>query len=118
MATMYTRETFNRQRARSKSVSRATSQAMAIVAMGGGLAQLVLIRLLSGHLAPGKEKPFELAVFIVYIITVGFLVWRVDRAVTAEYIRCPQCTKILKAGAEDTAAATGKCIYCGGQVIG
>jgi len=114
---MYTRESFNRQRAKLKSVSSAAGRLTAAVAVTFGIGQLAVIRALNGRIAKDKELTFELALFLAYMVMVGFLVWRMDRAVTAQRICCPQCGKVLKAGAEDIAGATGQCTYCGGQVI-
>lgn len=114
---MYTRESFNRQRARAKAVSDAAGRVLAMVAVSLGLGQLILIRLLDSRIAPAKKIPFELSLFVAYIALVGYLLWRMNRVAAAETIRCPQCKKMLKAGAEDVAGATGKCTFCGGQVI-
>jgi hypothetical protein len=117
MTSPYTREQFNAQRAKAKAVSTALGRLTATVAVTLGLGQLAFIRLLSHRIAESKRMPLEASLFGAYIIVVGFLVWRMDRAVTAERIRCPQCRKVLKAGHEDVAAATGKCAHCGGDVI-
>ncbi len=117
MPTMYSRESFNRQRDKAATVSSAAGRLTAGVAVTFGLGQLAIIRVLNGRIAKDKELAFELALFLAYAFMVGFLVWRMDRAVTAQRIRCPKCGKALKGSAEDTAGATGKCTYCRGQVI-
>lgn len=117
MLTVYTRDSFNRQRARAKAVSDAAGRVLAIVAVGLGVGQLVLFRLVDSRITPAKKIPFELSLFLAYIALVGYLLWRMNRVMKAEAIRCPQCRKELKAGADDVAGATGKCTFCGGQVI-
>lgn len=117
MTTPYTREQFNAQRAKAKAVSNALGRLTAVVAVTLGLGQLLFIRLLSHRIADTKRVPLEASLFGAYIVVVGFLVWRMDRAVTAERIRCPQCRRVLRAGHEDLAGATGKCVHCGGEVV-
>ncbi len=113
----YTRAEFDQQRAKARSVSKALGRVTAIAAVTLGVGQLLVIRLLAGRIVRSKELAFELALFVTYIVVVGFLVWRMDREVTNARPRCPQCGKRLKAAAEDIAGATGKCTHCGGQVI-
>lgn len=113
----YTRESFERQRVLAKVIQRKLGRFTAIVAVSLGVGQLLFIRAVESRLAKEKALPFELALFLTYIVIVGFLVWQLDRQVTAARPRCPQCKVSLKGEADGLAMTTGKCAHCGAQVM-
>jgi len=113
----YTREAFERQRVLAQVIQRKLGRFTAIVAVALGVGQLLFIRAVESRLAKEKAVPFELALFLAYIAVVGFLVWQLDRQVTAARPRCPQCKVSLKGAADGLAMTTGKCAKCGALVI-
>jgi predicted RNA-binding Zn-ribbon protein involved in translation (DUF1610 family) len=56
-------------------------------------------------------------VFLIYVATVAWLIWRLDRVSRAVLPHCPQCGVTLSGDSLRIAAATGRCDACGGQVI-
>ena len=114
---MYTRESFERQRAQAAAIGRALGRFTAVVAVGLGVGQLLFIRAVESRLARNKALPFEVALFVAYIVVVGFLVWQMDRQVTRARPRCPQCKLSFKGVPDGVVLATGKCSNCGAQVI-
>ena len=116
MAT-YTRESFERQRAQAAAIGRTLGRFTAIVAVTLGVGQLLFIRAVESRLAKNRALPFEVALFLAYIVVVGFLVWQMDRQVTNARPRCPQCKVSIKGVADGLAMTTGKCATCGAQVI-
>lgn len=115
--TPYTRDAFERQRVLAKVIARKLGRLTAIVAVTLGVGQLLFIRAVENRLAKEKALPFELALFLAYVVIVGFLVWQLDRQVTAARPRCPQCRVSLKGEADGLAMTTGKCAHCGALVI-
>ncbi len=113
MTTPFTREQFNRQRARAQATSASLGRLTAIVAVVLGGAQLLFIRQFETRMPESKRLPFELAFFGAYIVVVAFLIWRMDREVSAARPRCPHCKVSLKGNALDVAGATGHCPSCG-----
>ncbi len=111
------RESFDAQRAAVRKIEQSDGRIVAAVAVGLGLAQLVLIRWASANLADDPRLELTGTVFAAYIAMVGWLVWRFERRRRAARPRCPQCNAMLKDASERVAAATGKCDACGGVVI-
>ena len=114
---MYTREAFERQRARGKQVESRETRLLAIVSVGLGVAQLIGFRWLETWLARGPRIRIEGAVFLGYIALVGWLIWRMQRRLRAARVTCPQCGVRLEGLSERVAGATGRCDACGGQVF-
>jgi ribosomal protein S27AE len=117
MTPIYSRDSFERQRAKAKGIERGLGRMTAAVAVVLGVGQLLFIRLVAHRLAKDKALTFEIALFIPYIVVVAFMVWQLDRQVTSARPRCPQCGVSFKGVAEGVVVATGKCSACGAQVI-
>lgn len=113
----YTRAQFDERRAAAKAVERTDGRALAVVSVGLGLGQLLLIRWTDAHLERHAALPLTGGVFVAYLAVVAWLLWRFDRRRRAAYARCPQCGVVLKDQSERIAAATGRCDTCGGIVI-
>ena len=114
---MYTRAAFERQRAAIKLVERRDGLLLALVSVGGGVAQLLFIRWADAHLAHPSEIAIAGPAFLAYLAVVGALLWRFQRRRQAARPKCPQCGVALEGLSERVAAATGRCDACGGQVI-
>jgi len=114
---MYTRESFQAQSAQAAAIGRALGSFTAVVAVGLGVGQLLVIRAVESRLAKGKALPFEVALFLAYIVVIGFLGWQRDRQVTNARPRCPQCKQSFKGVPDGLVMRTGKCPNCGAQVI-
>jgi hypothetical protein len=114
---MYTRESFERQRAAMKKLENREGLLLAAVSVGLGVGQLILIRWAERHLEHGLEIRIEGGVFLAYLALVGWMIWRMQRRLRAARPACPQCKVPLQGMSERIAAATGKCDSCGGQVI-
>lgn len=114
---MYTRESFAAQRAKSKVIEKSLGRLTAAVAVTLGVGQLLFIRLIGGRIDKNKELTFELLLVVAYLIVVGFLVWQMDRQVTAARPVCPKCRVSFKGAADAAAMTTGKCSACGAQVF-
>jgi len=117
MTGMYTRESFQQARAQAAAIGRTLGRFTAIVAVTLGVGQLLFIRAVEGRLAKDKALPFEVALFLAYIVVIGFLVWQLDRQVTSARPRCPQCRQSFKGVSDGVAMTSGKCSACGAQVI-
>lgn len=114
---MHTRESFAAQRAKSKTIGKALGRLTAAVAVTLGVGQLVFIRLISGRIEKNKEITFELLLLVTYLIVVGFLVWQMDRQVTAARPTCPACRVSFKGAADAAAMTTGRCSACGAPLF-
>jgi len=114
---MYSRETFDRQRAAGKQVERREGRLLAVVSVGLGVAQLVFIGWTEKRLEHKPAVAIEGAVFLAYMALVGWLFWRMQRRIRATHPTCPQCGVLLQGLSERVAAATGRCDSCGGQVV-
>ena len=114
---MYTREAFERQRARAKQVESADTRLLAVVSVGLGVAQLVGFRWLETWLERGPRIRIEGAVFLTYMVLVGWLIWRMLGRLRAARVTCPLCGVRLEGLSERVAGATGRCDACGGQVV-
>jgi ribosomal protein S27AE len=114
---MYTREMLDRQRNARKDVERREGRVLAVVAVGGALAQLGFIRWVEPRLVHRQAVLAEAIVFLVYLTLVGWLLWRMQRRIRATRIRCPRCGVLLGDVSERLAVATGRCDSCGGQVM-
>jgi hypothetical protein len=110
----YTTAQFERRRAQAAAIGRTLGRFTAIVAVALGVGQLLFIRAVEGRLAKAKALPFEVALFLAYVVVVGFLVWQRDRQVANARPRCPQCKRTLNSATDVT---TGRCSACGAQVI-
>jgi hypothetical protein len=114
---MYTRETLNRLRDARKSLERHDELLLAVVAIGGAVAQLAFIRWVETVLVHRQAVLAEAMLFLVYIAVVGWLLWRMQRRIRAARVRCPSCGASLGDVSERVAVATGRCDSCGGQVL-
>lgn len=114
---MYSRAEFTARRANAAAIRKSLGGLTATIAVVLGVSQLAFIRLFGDRMARAKVLPLEIALFLAYIVVVGFLVWRMDREVTRARVACPHCKARLTDAQADLAAATGKCAHCGAQVI-
>jgi predicted RNA-binding Zn-ribbon protein involved in translation (DUF1610 family) len=114
---MFTRETFERQRAVVRQVERWDGRVLAIVSVGLGAAQLLFLRWADVHLDRSRRIAIAGLAFLAYVGLVCWLLWRLDRRRRAARPKCPQCGVPLQDLSERVAAATGRCDACGGQVI-
>jgi hypothetical protein len=114
---MFTREFFEQQRAAVRRVDRRDGRVLAVVAVGLGLGQLVVIRWADAHLERGAAVRLEGAVFLAYAALVGWLVWRLQRQLRRVRPMCPNCAASLEGMSLRVAAATGRCDTCGAQII-
>ena len=112
-----TREAFERQRVAIKTIETREGRVAAIVSVGLGGAQLVLLNFADAQFAHPTAVAIEGVVFLMYLGLVGWLIWRMQQRVRAARLRCPQCGTPLANMSERVAAATGRCDACGGQVI-
>ena len=114
---MYTRQAFERLRADGQSLERHDGRVLAVVSVGLGLAQLLLMRWLDSRLAHARAIAIEGTVVLVYLALIAWLIWRMQRRLRATRITCPQCGVRLEGMSERVVAATGRCDACGGQVL-
>ena len=114
---MYTRQEFERRRASVKQVGKREGRVLAAVSVGLGLAQLIFIRWADTHLERRSQIPIEGGAFLLYMVLVGWLLWRYQRKIRAVRPVCPQCGVQLKDMSERLAMTTGRCDSCGGQVV-
>jgi len=114
---MFTRETFERQRAAVKLVERRDGRMLASVSVGLGVAQLLFLRWADVHLDRSRGTAIAGLGFLAYLGLVGWLLWRLDRRRRAARPKCPQCGVPLQDLSERVASATGRCDACGGQVF-
>ena len=114
---MYTRETFDRQRAAAKSAEQRASLPLAVVSVSLGIAQLLIIRWIDAHFEKGSGLTLEVGMFLTYVAIVGAFGWRFGRIRRAARLQCPQCEVPLQGMPESVASATGRCEACGGRVI-
>ena len=114
---MYTRAAFDAQRDRAKQIAGRDGRVLAAVSVSLGVAQLVFLRWADPRFPKSTVTTIAGTVFLVYMALVVWLIWRMDRRVSAAQPRCPQCGKRLKGLSERVAAATGRCDTCGGQII-
>jgi len=114
---MYSRDSFERQRTVAKTLARRDGRLLAVVSVGLGIVQLVLIRWIEGQLERRPAVAIEGALFLAYIALVGWLVWRMQRKLRAARPTCPECGVVLQGLSDRVAAATGRCDSCGGQVV-
>jgi len=114
---VYTRETFDQQRAAAKKLERRDGRLLAIVSVGLGLAQLAFIRWADGRFERGFAVAIEGGLFLGYAALVCWLLWRMRRHQRAAAPACPHCGLALQGMSERVASATGKCDSCGGLVL-
>jgi len=111
------RDEFNIRRKGSKAAAEGDARWLAVVAVGGGFAQLVFIRWGDRHLSRQVGLWIEGIAFLLYMAAVVVLLFRILRRQRAAAIRCPACGVALAGVSLSVAAATGRCDQCGGQVI-
>ena len=75
---MYTRAEFTARRAKAVAIRKSLGGLTATVAVVLGLGQLAFIKLLGGRMVQAKVLPLEIALFLAYVVVVGFLVWRIQ----------------------------------------
>ncbi len=114
---MYSPESLQRHRALAKQVERSDSRVLAVVSVGLGVAQLLLLRWLEAELPRQRVATVAGPVFLAYMALVGALLWRMLRRRRAAAPRCPACGLVLEGLSERVAIATGRCDGCGGQVV-
>ena len=114
---MYSRAAFEFQRDRVKQIARREGRVLAAVSVSLGVAQLVFLRWADPRFPKSTVTTIAGTVFLVYLALVVWLIWRMDRRVSAVQPRCPQCGRRLKGMSERVAAATGRCDTCRGQII-
>lgn len=114
---MYSRDEFERRRTAAKQLAGRNGRLLAVVSVGLGIAQLVLIRWIEGQLERRSAVAIEGAFFLAYLSLVGWMVWRMQRKLRAARPTCPECGVVLQGLSDRVAAATGRCDSCGGQVV-
>ena len=114
---MYSRESFERQRAAARQIEGREGRWLAVVSVGLGAAQLLLIRWLESHLERRRAVAIEGVVFLAYLALVVWLMWRMQRRLHAARPTCPHCGVRLGDLSQRVASATGRCDACGGQII-
>lgn len=114
---MYTRAAFDQQRSALKQLSNREGRVLALVSIGGGVGQLVLIRLLERGVPRPTAVAIEGAIFLAYLALIGWLLWRRSRRLRLFRLTCPHCGAVLEGMSARVAAATGRCDGCGGQVV-
>jgi len=112
-----TRAAFEAQRLAATRARRRTGRPLAVVSVVLGVAQLIALRWLEGHVDRAIAVTIAGSAFVAYLVIVAAFGWRMARAVGRATPRCPQCGARLKDMSERVAAATGRCDACGGQVI-
>jgi ribosomal protein L37AE/L43A len=112
-----TRDEFDRKRAIAAGAEKWQMRVLAFVAVGLGLAQLLLIKLIDSRVAETKRVAVEGSLFLAYIALVGFLIWRMTSAVKAARPRCPKCNATIGGMSERLAVTTGKCDKCGAELF-
>jgi len=117
MAEPLTREAFERSRAAVRLVARRDGRILAAFSVGLGVIQLIFLRWADAHLERGSKIAIALPVFLIYMVVVGALLWRMERRKRSVGPICPQCRIRLTGLSERVAAATGKCDNCGGVVL-
>jgi ribosomal protein L37AE/L43A len=118
MAEPLTREAFERSRAAAGLAARRDGRMLAAFSVALAVIQLIFLRWADAHLARGPTLAIALPVFVVYIVVVGVLLWRMERRKRSAGPICPQCGISLTGLSERVAAATGRCDSCGGLVVG
>ncbi len=115
---MYTRTEFDNRRRGAKAVAGRDARLLAIIAVGGGVGQLLMIRWVDRSLSPDVRLWIEGGVFVVYLVVVSWILVRLLRTQRAVAVTCPACGAQLERLSLSVAAATGRCDQCGGRVIG
>lgn len=113
----YTREAFEQLRSTNRRRERKDGLVLAIVSVGMGLGQLGLMSWIEGRFPRGTAVAIEGAVFLSYAGLVLWLLWRLQHHKHVGAPRCPHCATALEGASERMAAATGRCDFCGGQVV-
>jgi hypothetical protein len=111
------RADFQAAQERAQKVEQSSGTPLALVAVVLGFGQLYLLRWAKDHVPREQATAFGGAVFVLYIVIVGFLFVRMLRMRAAAAPRCPQCGVSMRDLSQRVALATGKCDRCGGQVI-
>jgi hypothetical protein len=113
----YTRTEFDAARLRAKGAAERLARQLAIVAVLGGVFQLVFIRWADRSLDAGLRLWLEGGVFVLYIVVIVILLRRLLVSQRDGAIRCPACGARLERSSLAVASATGRCEKCGGAVI-
>jgi hypothetical protein len=117
MAEPLTREAFERSRAAAGLVERRDGRILAAFSVALAVIQLIFLRWADAQLERGPKLAIALPGFVIYIVVVGVLLWRMERRKRLAGPICPQCGIRLTGLSERVAAATGKCDSCGGVVV-
>ena len=112
-----TRAAFQAAQGRAQKVEQSSSTPLALFAVTLGFGQLYLLRWAKDHVPREHSLLFAGSMFIVYMIGVAVLFFRMLRQRNAAAPRCPQCGVAMREMSQRVALATGKCDRCGGQVI-
>ena len=114
---MYTRRTFEENRAALRRGERRYGAALVIFSVGVGFAQLHFVHWADRHLDKQREIAIALPVFLVYIVVVGVLIWLLDRVRRRARPMCPGCGAAMDDLSQRIAVASGCCDRCGCQVL-
>ena len=112
-----TRDEFDRKRAIANGAEKWQMRVLAIVSVTLGIAQLLFIKWLDGHVASTKRLQVEGSLFLAYMALVIFLIWRMTSVVKAARPKCPKCNAVLGGMSERMAVTTGKCDRCGAELF-
>ena len=114
---MVSREEFRRRLDSAKARERVDSRWLAAFAVGLGLGQLVLARWADRAWPHRTAVAVEGSVFLIYIVIVVWLLWRLQAHKRAAAPRCPACGAVLGELSVRVAMATGRCDSCGAQML-
>jgi hypothetical protein len=98
-------------------VARRDGRILAAFSVALGVSQLIFLRWADAHLERGSKLAIALPGFVIYIVVVGVLLWRMEQRKRSAGLICPQCGIRLTGLSERVAAATGRCDSCGGVVL-
>jgi hypothetical protein len=117
MAEPLTRKSFEQSRAAAALAARRDGRILAAFSVALGVIQLIFLRWADAHLERGPRLAIALPGFVIYIVIVGVLLWRMERRKRSAGPICPQCGVGLAGLSQRVVAATGNCDSCGGVVV-
>jgi len=113
----YSRAEVERLREGAKAVERREGRTLALVAVPGGLVQLLFLRWAEPQLGKAVSTPIAGGLFLLYLGAVLWLLVRMQRQIRAARVTCPACGVRMEEMSVRVAMATGRCDRCGGQVL-